>query len=96
MKNSVEGNRRRVNLLNKKKQDICYAIKAAKGCRVCGEDNPICLDFHHRDEKTKDKKMRNNGKLQFSRLSYDRMMAEIAKCDVICANCHRKLHKGVR
>lgn len=26
------------------------------------------------------------------KLSMERIMSEIAKCDIVCANCHRKLH----
>jgi predicted HNH restriction endonuclease len=28
----------------------------------------------------------------FRKFGTARLLAEIAKCDVLCANCHRKLH----
>jgi len=64
--------------------------KAEIGCKYCPEDHPGCLDFHHRDpsEKTLDvsRIVRDRG------WSIGRIEIEIAKCDVVCANCHRKLH----
>lgn len=61
------------------------------GCSRCEESDLACLDFHHRDRATKD--MDAAGMRRFSR---DRMLAEIAKCDVLCANCHRKHHRDER
>ena len=29
-------------------------LKRRFGCRVCGESDIVCLDFHHRDPNTKD------------------------------------------
>ena len=62
--------------------------KAARGCALCGERDPRCLDFHHRDRSEKKDKV---SKLVAQR-AVARMKEEIAKCTVICANCHRKLH----
>lgn len=45
---------------------------------------PECMDFHHRDPKQKVMSIGQNIKLGLSRL-----IAEIEKCDIICANCHR-------
>jgi hypothetical protein len=64
-------------------------IKGKKGCCVCLEKEPCCLDFHH----TNDDKEGNVSQMVF--LSMKRAMKEIAKCVVICSNCHRKLHKGL-
>lgn len=61
------------------------AIKTASGCEGCGEKHPACLDFHHRDPATK-----TRGIATFVRM--DDILAEIAKCVVLCANCHRKHH----
>ncbi len=64
-------------------------LKAATGCKVCGETHPACLDFHHRDPSTKLFTIGSSSKACKSR---ERVWAEIAKCDVICSNCHRKEH----
>jgi hypothetical protein len=56
-------------------------------CERCGEDCPHCIDFHHVGDKTANvSQMVNHG------YSKERIKAEIARCDVLCANCHRKLH----
>lgn len=60
------------------------------GCRFCGEKEPCALDLHHLDGEQKD--------LSVSRLyggSRSRLKAEVRKCVVLCANCHRKHHAGV-
>jgi len=56
-------------------------------CEVCGYEISIAaLEFHHRDSKTKEFGLGNfNG-------SWERFAAEGAKCDLLCANCHRRRH----
>lgn len=61
------------------------AIKVASGCQECGEKHPACLEFHHRDRTTK---TRGVGTM----VRMEEILAEIAKCVVLCANCHRKHH----
>lgn len=73
-----------------KKQILDEARK--DGCVRCGESDVACLDFHHRNGKA-DKE----GHIGFiRRFSVKRIKAEIAKCDVLCANCHRKHHRDER
>lgn len=64
-----------------------------KPCIKCdGRFHPAAMDFHHRDASEKD--------LKYTAWSYvlkhDELLAEVAKCDVICANCHRILHAEER
>lgn len=62
-------------------------IAAAKDrpCADCGGTFPlVCMDFDHRDPAAKLYTISNG--LQRSHAS---LIAEIAKCDVICSNCHR-------
>lgn len=61
------------------------AVQTARsqGCADCGETDPVVLVFHHRDPTTK---KFTAGK------SIPKLMAEIAKCDVVCANCHMRRH----
>lgn len=63
----------------------------ACGCKLCGEKDQACLDFHHRDPLEKDGHIG-----QFRHFGMKRLKAEIAKCDVLCANCHRKYHRDER
>lgn len=58
-----------------------------QGCIVCGEKEICCLDFHHIHDKEFEV---STG----TEVSLDRLIAEINKCVVLCANCHRKLHAG--
>lgn len=61
-------------------------------CVVCGYNRcSRALDFHHVDPSTKLFTISNNG---FGR-SWERVKAEIDKCVLLCANCHRELHAGL-
>ena len=63
--------------------------KSSRGCVVCGENFPAALDFHHTGEKTA-----NVSQVSMRSWSIDRVVAEIDKCVLLCANCHRKVHAG--
>jgi len=43
------------------------------------------MDFDHRDGTTKVQGVTR----MVSRAGTDRILAEAAKCDIVCANCHR-------
>jgi hypothetical protein len=66
-------------------------IKAELGCQRCGENDPVCLDFHHIDELNKAFKISWGVS---TALPWEDILYEIDKCDVLCANCHRKEHGG--
>jgi hypothetical protein len=70
-------------------RNYIVSIKANGACVECGEDHPACLDFHHRDPA---KKKRHIAEYWTAGWSLATVKAEIAKCDLLCANCHRKLH----
>jgi len=57
-------------------------------CAVCGESDPLILCFHHRDPETKDGDISD----MIDRRSLQSLQEEIAKCDVLCRNCHRIFH----
>jgi hypothetical protein len=65
------------------------AIKRDRGCMSCKERHPACLDFHHRDPMQKTLSV---GVLICRCAAMDTILEEIEKCDVLCSNCHRKLH----
>jgi hypothetical protein len=56
-------------------------------CLDCGEADPIVLEFDHRNRP--DKKF-NIGDAARKRFSLAKVVSEIDKCDVRCANCHRR------
>jgi transcription elongation factor Elf1 len=66
-------------------------IKGRLECRVCGESDIVCLDFHHLDPAKKefDIAMAMNDEWP-----WETVLAEIRKCVCLCANCHRKVHAG--
>lgn len=55
-------------------------------CVDCGETNLQCLEFDHRDASTK---VADVATLLRDRAAWARIEAEMQKCDVRCANCHR-------
>ena len=88
-KNS-EARREAIRRNYKKFKETNYSyIKSLKekGCSVCDEKDPSCMDFHH---VSKDKGYNIANKAD--KYSLERLKKEIEKCIVICSNCHRKLH----
>ena len=73
-----------------KNEMILSFFKAFK-CMRCGfEGEPAQFDCHHRDPEKKSFKIAKNFKFAYS--SKKRMLKELAKCDLLCANCHRLIH----
>lgn len=61
------------------------ALKLAAGCADCGYNaHPEALDFDH---VTADKRIEVSELVNGS--GWNHILAEIAKCEVVCANCHR-------
>jgi hypothetical protein len=61
-------------------------VKGLSGCADCGRHyHPAVLDFHHLEPEDKQASVgdmiRNAG--------MERLKAEIRKCVLLCANCHR-------
>jgi hypothetical protein len=78
----------------KRIQDILDYIKQCKTkCVYCSESHPACLDFHHRNPNEKSFGM---GKAHLCQRSLDTVKTEIAKCDIVCSNCHRKFHASLK
>lgn len=58
----------------------------SKPCTDCGQTfDPICMDFDH----TGTDKLYNIGKLVFKGRPWEMIETEIAKCELVCSNCHR-------
>ena len=76
-----------------KTREWYHAYKSTLKCSQCSESHPACLEFHHRDSKTKDKEV---SMMLQSTISKEKLMKEIEKCDVLCSNCHKKHHYNER
>lgn len=63
---------------------ILATIKVEKGCEICGYNkHPVALDFDHKVQS--EKSMKIGG----ATCAIDRLLEEVKKCRVLCANCHR-------
>lgn len=60
---------------------------ATHPCIDCGEPDPIVLEFDHRDRTLK---LFNIGNAITASYALQTVKAEVSKCDVRCANCHRR------
>ena len=70
------------------------AVDALGGrCQGCGLAVPVAaFEFHHLDARTKDFAISADGVPR----RWELIVAELAKCVLLCANCHREVHAGVR
>lgn len=56
-------------------------------CMDCGVSYPpYVMDLDHRDPSEKIEKV---SMMRRRRMAFAKIVAEIEKCDVVCANCHR-------
>lgn len=91
--------RNKANMLQKqslRKADFrrqLHLYKLQLKCERCPESEPCCLDFHHRDPSQKKFEVAN---AVSQNRTFKRVMEEIDKCMVLCANCHRKQHHKER
>lgn len=81
----------RLNELRRRRdrhRKFIFDYKTANPC-ACGESIPVALDFHHKNPEEKE-----NLISKLVGKSMTALQKEIAKCVVLCANCHRKGHAG--
>ena len=57
-------------------------------CVDCGETDPVVLEFDHRQGE---RKIFNIADARRRKISLRWVSSEVAKCDVRCANCHRRV-----
>ncbi len=87
-KGIVRANKKRYN---KKTQNFLLDYLAAHPCIDCGTTNILVLEFDHMDRS---EKLNNISSLLRLDVGPARMSAEVDKCEVRCANCHRvKTHQ---
>lgn len=64
-----------------------YLAAKANPCTDCGNKFPSeCMDFDHKPGEVK---YNNVGTLVAHHYSKEAIVAEIAKCELVCSNCHR-------
>jgi hypothetical protein len=68
-------------------------LKANKACQHCNDNRPQVLQFHHLDPKKKDIQLSSASRNGWSK---NRIEKEIAKCIVLCSNCHIMEHDRLR
>lgn len=78
--------RRRNDRVRRELQEVVRRHLLAHPCVVCGETDLRVLEFDHRDPAAKRASV---GVLQGGSFSLARLLEEIDRCDVKCANCHR-------
>lgn len=62
-------------------------------CQCCGYNNCLdALEFHHLNPNEKDFNISDRN------LTYDweKIKNELDKCILVCANCHREIHAGIK
>jgi transposase-like protein len=62
------------------------AFLAEHPCVDCGEDDALVLEFDH----LSDDKIAHIGAMLGTGTSVAQVEAEVAKCEVVCVNCHRR------
>lgn len=68
------------------------AIKLERGCLCCPEREIVCLKFHHLEGEDK---LLEICTIVRHAWSLKKLEEEIAKCVVVCGNCHDKIHAGI-
>jgi hypothetical protein len=56
-------------------------------CIVCGETDPVVLEFDHKDDVEKTDNVSCGVRYMWG---LDKLRTEIEKCDVRCSNCHKR------
>lgn len=89
--------RHRERLLEKRRQhneelrQWLRRYKSRLRCAECSESHPACIQFHHRDREEKSFTIGQIiGRRRY--ISLKKLEKEISKCDILCGNCHAKLH----
>lgn len=76
--------RRRKQRIAIERATLLIEILRDRPCADCGECDPLVLEFDHLRDKSFNiaQGLRNH--------SWQAVLAEIEKCEVVCANCHRR------
>jgi hypothetical protein len=67
-------------------RDYVFEYLSTHPCSICGETDPVVLEFHHVGDKDNEV-----SRLMGRGASLEALIREIKKCSVVCANCHRRI-----
>ena len=84
-----------IQAVQKRRKNIRWKAIAYKGgrCQICSYDRCAeALEFHHLSSSRKDFGISSKG---YTR-SWNKVLEELEKCILLCANCHRELHAGLQ
>ena len=72
---------------------LLNAYKLERGCAACGyAEDPVALDFDHLEPSAK----AGNISALVRHAPWQRVLAELEKCQLLCSNCHRvKTFRGM-
>lgn len=63
-------------------------------CECCGYNRcQNALDLHHINPDEKDFEW---GVIRANPIAWKRIVPELRKCILVCSNCHREIHAGIR
>lgn len=85
-KQKLEGRSCRKKQIARNREYLATILMTAK-CMDCPENDWLVLELDHRDPTQKHDavtRMVNDG------VSLERIKVEVAKCDIVCANCHTR------
>lgn len=82
----LENVRERNRYVREEAKEFVYQYLLTHPCETCGESDVRVLEFHHVGGKDMAVSAMVGGGYSIPRIE-----AELAKCTVLCANCHRKI-----
>jgi hypothetical protein len=88
----VDQARKRKQVLRRERTAFLLDFFSTHPCIDCGESDPVVLEFDHLDADGKQFDIGN----ALSYRAWRSILQEIAKCEVVCANCHRRRTAGRR
>ena len=87
IKQRRQGHRETSARIKVRNRTAIYDYLASHPCVDCGESDPVVLEFDHKPDAGK---AANVSDMTSRRLSLAAVFREVSKCEVRCANCHRR------
>lgn len=84
-----------VQAVTKRRRKLKAMVVELKGgkCILCSYSRTVwALDLHHVDASKKEFSLSVRGLTR----AWSKIKAEADKCVLVCANCHREIHAGIR
>lgn len=79
------------NEIKYNKENLILSVFKSYSCCLCGYNKcKKALEFHHLDPSKKEYKISD-----LKTHSKDKILLELSKCVLVCANCHREIHEGM-